>query len=166
MPRPTTGSDLLAAGVASHEALTRLIDAAPPDLLEAAFAFEDRDRCVRDVLGHLHEWNLLMLGWYEVGMAGQKPSIPAPGHTWRTLPALNAEVWARCQGRDLAETRAAFEESRARVVALMSAHTDEELFTKRRYAWTGSTSLGAYLVSTTCSHDEWALRKLRRHLGR
>ena len=166
MPRPTTRSDLLTASAASHEALARLLDAAPPALLEAEFAFDDRDRCVRDVLGHLHEWNLMMLEWYRVGMTGAKPAIPAPGHTWRTLPTLNAEIWARCQERDLRTTRAAFEASRAQVTVLVSAHTDEELFTKRRYAWTGTTSLGAYLVSTTCSHDEWALRKLRRHLGR
>lgn len=51
------------------------------------------------------------------------------------------------------------------MVALVAAHTDDDLFTKRRYAWTGTTSLGAYLVSATCSHDEWAIRKLRRHLA-
>ena len=166
MPRPTTKAELLAASTASHETLTRLLDSAPPDVLEAEFAFEDRDRCVRDVLGHLHEWHLMMLGWYRVGMGGERPAIPAAGHSWRTLPALNAEIWARCQERDLATTRAVLEESQAQVLALVAAHTDEELFTKRRYPWTGTTSLAAYLVSATCSHDEWAIRKLRRHLGR
>ncbi len=165
MPRPTTKAELLDACAARHAALLRLLDGASPTLLAAPFAFDDRDRCVRDVLGHLHEWHLMMLDWYEVGMAGGRPSIPAPGYTWRTLPALNAEVWARCQERDLHATRTALEGSYAQVLALVAAHSDDELFTKRRYAWTGTTSLGAYLVSSTCSHDDWAIRKLRRHLA-
>jgi hypothetical protein len=47
-------------------------------------------------------------------------------------------------------------------MALIEAHGDEELFTKKRYAWTGSTSLGAYLVSATSSHYDWATKKLRK----
>ena len=47
-------------------------------------------------------------------------------------------------------------------MALVRAHDDEELFAKRRYPWTGSTSLGAYLVSSTSSHYDWALTKLRK----
>jgi hypothetical protein len=50
---------------------------------------------------------------------------------------------------------------------LILRHTDEELFKKKRYAWTGTTSLGAYLVSSTSSHYDWGLnriKKLRRDL--
>jgi hypothetical protein len=47
------------------------------------------------------------------------------------------------------------------MIELIGKHTDEELFTKKRYGWTGSTSLGAYLVSATSSHYDWALKTLR-----
>jgi hypothetical protein len=47
---------------------------------------------------------------------------------------------------------------------LAAGHTDAELFTKRRYVWTGSTSLGAYLVSATSSHYAWAAKQLRTFL--
>lgn len=163
MPRPTTRDSLLAAAEGGHATLLALVDNLPPGAVDAEFAFEDRDRCVRDVLGHLHEWHLMMLRWYAEGMAGGRPAIPAEGHTWRTLPALNAEIWRRCQGADLEATRAALEESHGRVLDLIAAHTDEELFTRQRYPWTGTTSLGAYLVSATSSHDDWAMKKIRRH---
>jgi hypothetical protein len=54
--------------------------------------------------------------------------------------------------------RARLARSHAKVLAIVERHTNAELFTKKRYAWTGSTSLGAYLVSATCSHYEWARR--------
>jgi hypothetical protein len=44
---------------------------------------------------------------------------------------------------------------------LIQKHSDEELFTKKRYAWTGTTSLGAYMISATSSHYDWALKTMR-----
>ncbi|WP_024286627.1 ClbS/DfsB family four-helix bundle protein [Cellulomonas sp. KRMCY2] len=163
MPRPTTKDELLAASESRYRALLALVDGLPPEALDREFGFEDRDRRVRDVLGHLHVWHLMMLGWYEEGMAGRHPAIPAPGHTWSTLPALNAEIWQRCQASDLPTTRAALEASHGRLQELIRSHTDAELFTKKRYPWTGSTSLGAYLVSSTSSHYDWAAKKIRRY---
>ena len=163
MPRPTTRQALITAAENGYAALLALVDTLPPGAADAEFAFEDRDRCVRDVLGHLHAWHLMMVRWYAEGMARGCPAIPGEGYTWRSLPALNAEIWSRCQDADLAATRAALDASHRRVVELITVHTDEELFTKRLYPWTGSTSLGAYLVSATSSHYEWAAKKLRRH---
>jgi hypothetical protein len=37
----------------------------------------------------------------------------------------------------------------------------EELFTKKKYQWTGTTSLGAYLVSATSSHYDWGLKTIK-----
>ena len=163
MPRPTTRQTLIDAAESEYAALLVLVDALPPGAADAEFAFQDRDRCVRDVLGHLDVWHLMMLRWYAEGMAGGRPAIPGEGYTWRTLPALNAEIWSGCQDTDLAATRAALDASHRQVVGLVTAHTDEELFTKQRYPWTGSTSLGAYLVSVTSSHYDWAAKKIRRH---
>lgn len=163
MPRPTTKAELLAAGDDRYKALLGLIDRLPQGALDAEFGFEDRDRNVRDVLGHLHIWNLMMLDWYSEGMAGGRPAIPAPGHTWATLPALNAEIWQQCQATDLVTTRAELDASHRRLRELIEGHTDDELFTQKRYPWTGSTSLGSFLVSVTSSHYDWAAKKIRRH---
>lgn len=161
MSRATTRAELLASSEAGYEAVNALLARPPRDALEAPFPFEDRDRCARDVLGHLHAWQVMALGWYADGMAGRRPAIPAPGHTWRTLPALNAEIWARCQDIDLATARADLDATHRRLLAVIASRTDAELFTKKLYPWTGSTSLGSYLVSATASHYAWALKKLR-----
>lgn len=163
MPRPTDKRQLLDLEERNHRTLLDLVDSLTPEQQRGEFPVEDRDRCVRDVLAHLHEWHLMMLRWYRDGMAGTTPAVPAPGYTWRTLPDLNREIWARYQDVDLDQVRADLETSRADVRALIEQHTDEELFVKKHYPWTGSTSLGAYLISSTTSHDDWATKKLKAY---
>lgn len=162
MARATTRDELLESSASAYAALGALLDRLPDASMTAPFPFEDRDRCVRDVLGHLHAWHLMALAWHEQGSRGERPAIPAPGHTWRTLPALNHEIWLRYQDVDLAIVRADLDASHRAVRDVIAEHSDAELFTKRLYPWTGTTSLGAYLVSATTSHYAWAMKKLRR----
>lgn len=164
MPRPTNKTDLLALSQANYDKMMSLVAQMTPEQQVATYAFEYRDRCVRDTLGHLYHWHQMMATWYEVGMGGEKPAIPAPGYTFRDLPALNAEIWQQCQAFSLAETQAMLQSSHAQMQALIEQHSDEELFTKKHYPWTNTTSLGAYLVSATSSHYDWAMKWLRKHL--
>jgi hypothetical protein len=103
-----------------------------------------------------------MLGWYETGMRGEKPDIPAEGYSWKTTPALNDMLRARNCDTPLAAALDELLESHHSIHGLVDSHSDEELFTKQYYPWTGSTSLGAYFVSSTSSHYEWARKKIRR----
>ncbi|PKQ31325.1 MAG: hypothetical protein CVT62_10410 [Actinobacteria bacterium HGW-Actinobacteria-2] len=162
MPRPTTRSDLIEAAQAGYEALASLIGGLPVEQASAEFAFADRDRNVRDVIAHLVAWHRMMLRWYAEGMAGDTPSIPAAGYSWRTLPALNQQIWQAAQTQTLSEALLQLQESHRELMAVISRHNDVELFTKRQFRWTGSTSLGSYLISSTSSHYDWALKKLRR----
>jgi hypothetical protein len=43
----------------------------------------------------------------------------------------------------------------------VAAYTDDELFTKKRYRWTGSTSVANYAVSATTSHYDWVRTQVR-----
>ena len=45
----------------------------------------------------------------------------------------------------------------------MEVFSNDELFTKGIYKWTRGTSLGSYFVSSTSSHYDWALKKLKAH---
>jgi hypothetical protein len=157
MPRPTTKAALLSASQAGFERLLHVADSTMEEPGQAGAA-----PAVRDVLGHLHAWHVMMVGWYEEGMVGGRPEIPAPGHTWRTLPALNEEIRARYQDRDLTEVRGELVRTHEHLQELISSLSDDELFTKRRYPWTGSTSVGAYFVSATSSHYDWAVKELRK----
>jgi hypothetical protein len=161
MPRPTSKPELLHAAQAGYDKLIDRVDALA-DQQDRDFDFEDRDRNVRDVLAHLAEWHRMLRRWYDEGMAGGKPKIPGEGYTWQTLPALNQTIWEAAQQVPLPLTRTALAVTHADMLAIIESHSDEELFTKKRYSWTGSTSLAAYLISATSSHYDWALAKLRR----
>jgi hypothetical protein len=41
-------------------------------------------------------------------------------------------------------------------MVVLFGYSDDDLFTKKRYAWTGTTSVGSYAVSATSSHYVWA----------
>ena len=168
MPRPTSKDELLQACDDSYPKLIEVVGRFSQAELRGEFPFEHRDRNVRDVVAHLYEWHRLMLGWYKSGMAGNKPEMPAKGYTWQTTRDLNAALWKKHQKTTLNTILNRVDQTHSRLQELMSAHTNEELFQKCHYEWTGSTSLGSYLTSATSSHYNWAtklLRKYRRALG-
>ncbi|MCZ2101005.1 MAG: ClbS/DfsB family four-helix bundle protein [Chitinophagales bacterium] len=47
---------------------------------------------------------------------------------------------------------------------IIEMHTNEELFEKKKYKWTGTTSLGAYLIFATSSHYDWAIKIIKKTL--
>jgi hypothetical protein len=144
--------------------LLEFVDALPQEYRDKSYdddLLNDRDRTIADVVCHLHEWHVMMERWYEVGMSGAKPAIPAEDITWQTLPVLNRRIYESYKGTALDDALPLLRKSHERVMALVDRHSDEELFTKKRYRWTGSTSLGAYLISATSSHYDWALKTLR-----
>lgn len=158
MPRPTNRKDLLAASVQRFAELDARVTAMPPAQREREFRPGTMNRNVRDVLGHVHHWQLLFLDWYAVGMAGGEPHMPAEGYSWARTSELNRSIHARYLEVPLRTMRARLARSHEKVLAIVECHSNAELFTKKRFAWTGSTSLGAYLVSATSSHYEWARR--------
>jgi hypothetical protein len=163
MSRPSTREELLVATDARFSRLLALIEAMSDEERAAAFAFDDRDRAVRDVLVHLHEWHVLLLEWVRANLAGTTRSfLPAP-YTWASYQGMNVEIWERHQGTTLEEALALTQGSHDDAVALIHDMSDEDLFTKRRFPWTGTTSVGAYCVSATSSHYDWAITKLTKH---
>ena len=138
------------------------IDALSEEEQRAAFPKEYLNRNIGDVLAHLHHWHLMFLEWYKVGMTGKKPDMPARGHTWKTLPELNREIWKKYKDTGLEQARKMLETSFRSVQKIIEKHSEEELFTKKKYGWTGSTSLAAYLISTTSSHYDWGYKLIKK----
>lgn len=163
MPRPTNKETLLELSQTNFNKLFSLIESLTEDQRNGEFQFEHRDRKVRDTIVHLHEWHMMMLDWYEVGMSGQKPDIPGKGYTWKTLPDLNKEIWKKYQETTSESGISLLKESFTKVRKVIEGHDDHELFEKRRYNWTGTTSLDAYLISATSSHYDWAMKLIRKH---
>lgn len=164
MSRPSTKPELLAAIDKEFETLFAVVDDVPSDRRASPGACDDWS--VKDVLTHLDAWHGMFLGWNEAGSAGAKPAMPAKGYTWAETPELNAAIWTQVRndgwddGWDDVVTRLAH--SRAAVVEAIDAYDADELFEKKRYLWTGSTSVGSYAVSATSSHYLWATKLVRK----
>ena len=162
MARPKSKTELLALSRENFEKLMRFIDEMTTEEQHKEFPGGTMNRNIRDVLAHLHHWHLMMLNWYKVGMAGEKPDMPAKGYTWKTTPELNKWIWEHYRKTDLNEVKKQINTSFRDIRNIIKPHTNEELFEKKRYKWTGTTSLGSYLVSATSSHYDWALKLIKK----
>ncbi len=174
MSRPQTKDYLLNAAGASFDKLMELISASGEDVMRAEFSFNKdtagkeahwrRDNNMRDVLTHLYEWHVLALTWIGANMKGEtKPFLPAP-YTWKTYVDMNVNFWEKHQSTSYNEALAMLMKSHQEMIELISTFSNEELFLKRYYTWTGTTSLGSYCTSATSSHYDWAIKKVKKHI--
>ena len=173
MPRPKTKEELVLASKENYEKLNRFISQLSEDELQTPFDFSrdqkkkevhwKRDKNLRDVLIHLYEWQKLLLTWIYSNQEGhERPFLPEP-YNWKTYGEMNVAFWKKHQQTSLEEATRLLEQSHREVLELMEVFSNDELFTKGVYKWTGGTSLGSYFVSSTSSHYDWALKKLKAH---
>lgn len=120
---------------------------------------------VKDVLGHLIEWQQMNLDWYAAGQRGEKPAMPAPGFTLRELPRLNQTIYKKHHRRPLRSVLEDYDSYHVRILALIGTLSDEDLVTLGRFSWTGpSWTLSDYLRASTSAHYLWARTRIRRWL--
>lgn len=160
MPRPTTKKDLLNASQQSFEQLLDLVTSLPEG--EQISPGVNGEWSVKDVLAHLCAWHGMMETWYKEGMAGNKPDMPAPGFTWKTTPQLNEKIFQEHKNEPLDLVLNSLKSSHAKIQDIIESHSDEELFTKKQFRWTGSTSMGSYFISSTSSHYQWAIDLIKK----
>ncbi|MDR0380713.1 MAG: ClbS/DfsB family four-helix bundle protein [Oscillospiraceae bacterium] len=176
MPRPTTKPDLIEAANAQFHKLWQMIGSMTEREQNAVFNFgEDflqkqkeahwrRDKNLRDVLVHLYEWHQLLLNWVKTNQNGEpKPFLPEP-YNWKTYPQMNVGFWEKHQATPYAQSLDMLKKSHAEVVDMMDVFSDDELFSKGHFSWTGTSTLGSYCVSATSSHYDWAMKKIKRHI--
>jgi hypothetical protein len=174
MARPTTKTELTTAAADGWGKLQKAITAMPDKY--ASFAYADgfvesqkevhwaRDKNLRDVLIHLYEWHCLLLEWVAANREGdEKPFLPPP-YNWKTYGDMNLGFWEKHQSTTLDTAETLLGESHSKVLALIEEFTNDELFTKGSFKWTGGSTLGSYCVSATSSHYDWAMKKLKKLL--
>jgi len=162
VPRPNSKEDLLIISQQKYNDLLTLVSSFSIEESAIDFGFDHRDKNIRDILAHLYHWHGLFLTWYELGMGGEKPEMPSSGFTWKTTVDLNKVIWGQYQDTSLQEIKKLLDDSFSDVHELIKKHTNEELSEKKKYFWTGSTSLGSYLISATSSHYDWAIKLLKK----
>ena len=89
--------------------------------------------------------------------------LPQP-YNWKTYPGMNVEFWEKHQETTFDQAREMLKESHREVMEQIDSFTNEELFEKKHFDWTGSTNVGSYCVSTTSSHYDWAMKKIKKHI--
>ncbi len=172
MPRATTKSDLIKLSNEQFEKLWQLIDSMSDNEQKAAFRFEElkqkeahwkRDKNLRDVLVHLYEWHQLLINWVTSNQNGEnKPFLPSP-YNWKTYGDMNVMFWEKHQSTALDDSKTMLLDSHKKVMSLIDSFTDDELFSKGIYSWTGSSTIGSYCTSATASHYDWAIKKIKVH---
>lgn len=95
-------------------------------------------------------------------MADEKPEMPAKGFSWKTVPDLNKQIKEKYNVMKLQKVREMLNDSFLEIQKIIQKHNNEELFEKKRYKWTGTTSLGSYLVSVTSSHYDWGYKLIKK----
>lgn len=184
MPRPQNKADLLSLAEKNYDELVKFIASMSEDEKSTQFDFSSlnkkeahwsRDKNARDVICHLVEWHKLLLKFVAENMKGgsgekseNKKSavvyqfLPEP-YNWKNYGDMNHAIWQNCQNVPLEKALADFAESHRKLMELAESFSDEELFEKKHFAWTGTTNLGAYFISSTSGHYDWALKKLKAH---
>ena len=164
MPRPTTKADLIQAANEQFAKLWTLIGEMSDEEKSADIVPNERDKNVRDVLAHLYEWHCLLLNWIQTNTNGKPaPFLPAP-YNWKTYPQMNVAFWEKHQNTSYTDAETMLKKTHKEVMALIEIFSNEELFSKGAFDWTGTTTLGSYCVSATSSHYDWAFKDIKKAL--
>lgn len=162
MAVPKTKGELFEQSHNNYQKLNGLIDSFPDEQQTAEFLPGTLNRNIRDVLAHLYHWHLMLLDWYSIGITGKKPEMPAKGYSWKDTKRLNQDIWEMYKTQPLEEIRASLDTTHLELQTMIDGHTEIELFEKKRYVWTGSSSLATYIRSNTLSHYNWAYKLIRK----
>ena len=164
MPRPTTKADLIQAANEQFAKLWTLIGEMSDEEKSADIVPNERDKNVRDVLVHLYEWHCLLLNWIRSNTnRNPAPFLPAP-YNWKTYPQMNVVFWEKHQNTSYTDAETMLKKTHKEVMALIETFSNEELFSKGVFDWTGTTTLGSYCVSATSSHYDWAFKDIKKAL--
>ena len=164
MPRPTTKADLIQAANEQFAKLWTLIGEMSDEEKSADIVPNERDKNVRDVLVHLYEWHCLLLNWIRSNTnRNPAPFLPAP-YNWKTYPQMNVVFWEKHQNTSYTDAETMLKKTHKEVMALIETFSNEALFSKGTFDWTGTTTLGSHCVSATSSHYDWAFKDIKKAL--
>lgn len=173
MAKATTKAELITAAHEQWNKLWNMIDVIPDGAQSVVFDFSNdsklkeahwgRDKNMRDVLVHLYEWHQLFLEWVDANRKGLgKPFLPKP-YTWKSYGDMNRGFWKKHQNTTYDDAVAMLRDSHEKVMIIIESLSEEELFEKKHFSWTGTTNLGSYCISAAPSHYEWAMKKIKQH---
>lgn len=173
MARPKIKKDLIEASNTNFKKLWELIGSFSEKELETEFDFLanpklkethwKRDKNIKDVLIHLYEWHQLLILWITENLEGKNSAFLPYPYNWKTYSDMNIEFVQKHQNTSYEKAVEILKESHDDVMELIAKFTNQELFENKYFSWTGTTSVGSYCISSTSSHYDWAIKKLKKH---
>lgn len=106
----------------------------------------------------------MFLRWYDDGLHGKRPVIPAPGYKYSEMPRLNRDIQTQNAGRSAAGVWKDFDASYTSIRALAERLSESQLLEPGSFAWTGKYPLTTYLGPNTCSHYRFGIKVMKRWL--
>lgn len=164
MPKPATKTQLLEEIDVEWTALEEFLATLTPD--EMTWSDVLGPWSVKDVLAHLTEWEQMFLCWYKAGLKGKITEMPAPGFNWMQLPQLNQHIYEKHREESLGGVLKQFRASHRQMLKTLNALNEEDIFTKKRFAWTKKLALMSYIYPNTSSHYRWARNEMQKGMKR
>lgn len=160
MPRPTTKEQLLKEIEKERGALEEFMSTLTPDDLTRPNALGSWS--VKDVMGHLVEWEQMFLGWYKAGLKGKIVEKPASGFKWNQLPQLNQQIYEKYCALPLTDVQKKFRASYRQIMKTIESLSEDDLFKSGRFAWTEKHPMVAFILPNTSSHYRWARTEIQK----
>ena len=163
MPKLTTKNQIIETAQTERGLLEQLLANLTPEQMTQPNIVGNWS--TKDILGHLVEWEQMVVKWYQAGIKGKVPAVPSEEYNWGQLPQLNHAIFLKHRDRDLADIQKNFKTSYKTIMKTIQNIPEKELFTRGHFAWTRNNTLAAYFVSATSSHYRWARIVIRKGLN-
>ena len=170
MANPTTKQELLAsisdgyaklcdqiAKLSDEEKVKPFDFAADPKKCGVRWQY---DRCLRDLLIHLHEWQVLMREFVQNIREGH-PRDYLPDEYRRNYHEMDKMLVEKHQNTPLEDADRLLRQTHEEMLSLADSFSEEELFQKGYYKNTYTTTMAAYFVSVTTSPYGQAVKLLK-----
>lgn len=172
MANPTTKQELLASIADSYAKLLEQTGILSEVEAETLFNFASDpkkcgvrwqyDRCLRDLLIHLHEWQVLMREFVQ-NIRNGHPRDYLPDEYRRNYHDMDKMLVEKHQNTPLDEAKRLLQQTHEEMLDLADSFTEEELFTKGFYKNTYTTNMAAYFMSVTTSPYGQTVKLLKTH---
>ena len=172
MANPTNKQQLLATISDGYAKLNEQIAKMTVEEVAASFDFAadpkkcgvrwQYDRCLRDLLAHLYEWQVLMREFVSNIREGH-PKDYLPDAYRKNYHEMDKMLVEKHQNTPLEEAKRLQHETHEEMSSLAESFTEEELFTKGYFKNTYTTDMAAYFVSVTSSPYGQAVKLLKTH---
>lgn len=172
MATPKTKQELITAMADGYERLNEQIAKMTADEINKPFDFAadpkkcgvrwQYDRCLRDLLVHLYEWQVLMRQFVQ-NIRDRHQRDYLPDQYRKNYHEMDKAIVEKHQATLLNDAMQLLQDTHHEMMLLAAGFTEEELFTKGHYKCTYTTNMAAYFASVTTSPYAQAVKLLKTH---